>query len=125
MLRNLTTLALVAGLAACASGPSERSVYAPPANPAPPPLDQQDTYRCDSGRTIDALYQSDKATLRFDGQTHRMGIALSGSGARYIGDGLEWWTKGSGPGSLGTLYRHEDDGTAGATLDTCAVPLHP
>lgn len=47
-----------------------------------------------------------------------MTIAISASGARYVGGGLEWWTKGSGPGSAGTLFRHVNDGT-GEIVEQC------
>ncbi|MGV8923351.1 MAG: MliC family protein, partial [Thermomonas sp.] len=43
----------------------------------------------------------------------------SGSGARYVGSDLEWWTKGSGSGSEGTLLRHQADGTSGEIVESC------
>lgn len=48
-----------------------------------------------------------------------MRIAVSGSGARYVSDGLEWWTKGSGAGAAGTLFRHLADGTSGEIIESC------
>ena len=55
-------------------------------------------YQCESGETILATYRSTDSA--------RVQIAVSGSGARYVGGGLEWWTKGSGAESEGTLFRH-------------------
>src|SRR5690554_3247731 len=62
-------------------------------------------YQCLSGSAIQAAYPSDStAVVEYDGQTLQMSVALSASGARYIGDDYVWWTKGNGPGSEGTLY---------------------
>ena len=77
-------------------------------------------YRCDSGETIAATYAStDAATVSYKGSDHKMEIAVSGSGARYVGSDLEWWTKGSGSGSEGTLLRHKTDGTSGEIVESC------
>ncbi len=78
-------------------------------------------YRCESGETVVATYAStDSATVRYKGSTYNMQIAVSGSGSRYVGGELEWWTKGSGPGSEGTLFRHMADGTTGDSIEQCA-----
>jgi membrane-bound inhibitor of C-type lysozyme len=77
-------------------------------------------YHCKSGHTVDASYRSDTtAIVRYEGRAREMIVAISGSGARYVGGGLEWWTKGMGPGSQGTLFRHEDDGTTGEIIEMC------
>lgn len=53
------------------------------------------SYRCADGRTVQARYVgSDRAELVVDGALHRLAIARSASGARYTGDGWQWWTKG-------------------------------
>lgn len=49
----------------------------------------------------------------------RMGLTISASGARYVGNGLEWWTKGAGAGSEGTLFRHGNDGATEETFERC------
>lgn len=78
------------------------------------------TYHCESGRTVEASYLSDAtAAVAYRGRTYPMTIAVSASGARYVGGGLEWWTKGSGPGSEGLLFRHEADGTSGERVEFC------
>lgn len=52
-------------------------------------------YHCAGGRVVLAGYpDSDHARLVIDGTGHRLAIALSASGARYTGDGWQWWTKG-------------------------------
>ena len=81
-------------------------------------------YQCESGETITAAYSStDTATVRYKARTYTMQIAISGSGARYVGEGFEWWTKSSGPGSEGMLLRHNTDDTTGEIVERCnAVP---
>lgn len=77
-------------------------------------------YHCTSGETIAATYRSvDSATLQYKNAIHTLQIAISGSGARYVGGGLEWWTKGSGVGATGTLSRLRADGTSGEVIQNC------
>ncbi len=77
-------------------------------------------YRCDSGETIAASYPStESATVQYKGNGYNMKITVSGSGARYVGGELEWWTKGSGPDAEGTLFRHNADGTTGESIELC------
>jgi|GEM_PF-1857415 len=76
-------------------------------------------YECDSGRTIEAHYpEVDRAEVEYRGETHQMRVMISASGARYAGEGLEWWTKGTGPGAPGTLYHHQD-GETGDVIESC------
>lgn len=63
--------------------------------PAPTPTATVMTYTCDDGRTVQAVYpDTNSAVITLDGQTQRLHIAVSGSGARYVGDQWQWWTKG-------------------------------
>ncbi len=78
------------------------------------------TYQCESGRTVTASYPTtESAVVDYEGRTIQMNVAVSGSGARYVGDDMEWWTSGSGAGSEGTLFRHNTDGTSGDLVETC------
>ncbi|WP_199455800.1 MULTISPECIES: MliC family protein [unclassified Marinobacter] len=78
-------------------------------------------YQCESGQTIKVSYPTDStAVVDYDDRRLQMKIAVSGSGARYVGHGLEWWTKGSGEGASGTLFRHLEDGTSGEAVEQCA-----
>jgi membrane-bound inhibitor of C-type lysozyme len=61
------------------------------------------TYNCGNGRTLEASYAGDKATIVWGGERHVLTIATSGSGARYTGDGLQWWTKGQRDATLSKL----------------------
>lgn len=112
------TLASTLLVSACASTPQEKAdVQAPEASASTSTVH---TYRCESGETIAAAYPStDSARVEYKDRRYDMQIAVSGSGARYAGDDLEWWTKGSGPGSEGILFRHLADGTTGERLELC------
>ncbi|HET9066717.1 MAG TPA: MliC family protein [Gemmatimonadales bacterium] len=113
--RTFTSILLLSACAGAGDAPKE---VEPPAVAAAPPAAHD--YRCDSGETITATYPStDSATVHYKRQSHPMQIAVSASGARYVGGELEWWTKGSGAGSEGTLFRHLADGTSGESLERC------
>ncbi|MCP5193889.1 MAG: MliC family protein [Pseudomonadales bacterium] len=115
---DLFTFTTVLLVSACASSlPEKVGAQTPIETPATP---SEHNYRCESGETIAATYPStDSATVQYKSTNYNMKIAVSGSGSRYVGDELEWWTKGSGPGSEGTLFRHMTDGTSGASLELC------
>ena len=86
---------------------------APAAAPATPAAATPTTYACDDGRTLKASYpDADTAVVELDGKTHTLKIAISASGARYVGDGLQWWTKGMTDGQLSPLKAGEDISTA-------------
>ncbi|MDS1310110.1 MULTISPECIES: MliC family protein [Marinobacter] len=79
------------------------------------------TYQCESGETITATYPSNtSAVIQHKGAKHTMQIAVSASGSRYVGNELEWWTKGSGPGAEAALLHHKPDGTSGKIIENCA-----
>jgi membrane-bound inhibitor of C-type lysozyme len=80
------------------------------------------TYNCGGGVSILASYpDTSSATIEYKNKRFNLRVARSASGARYVGDGVEWWTKGAGPGSHGTLFQHNQDGTSGKRLESCAV----
>lgn len=52
-------------------------------------------YQCSDGRAVKATYRDvDHARLVIDGIPYRLTVARSASGARYVGEGWQWWTKG-------------------------------
>jgi uncharacterized lipoprotein YbaY/uncharacterized membrane protein len=51
-------------------------------------------YRC-GDRIVDAEFADDQAILRYDDEERALPIAMSGSGARYAQDGIEFWSKGN------------------------------
>jgi len=108
------SLASVLLVSACVSSPQDK------VDAATPSTSSVHNYRCESGETIAVTYLStDSATVKYNGNNYNMQIAVSGSGSRYVGGGLEWWTKGSGLGSEGALFRHMADGTSGASIELC------
>ena len=79
------------------------------------------TYRCDDGRTVQAVYpDTDSAVITFDGNTHRVHVVVSGSGARYSGDQWQWWTKGMRVARLAPLKSGETIASANGTR--CHAP---
>lgn len=66
-------------------------------------------YHCADGSVLRASYPTpDIARVVYDGRTFDMAIAVSASGARYIGGGFEWWTKGLTYGMLTPQPGSED-----------------
>lgn len=117
-MKKLATLVLIPLVSACAGSAQDEVKTQVPA--AAPSTSAVHNYRCESGATIAATYSStETATVHYKGSSHSMQIAVSGSGARYVGDGLEWWTKGSGPESTGTLFQHAPDGSTGDVIENC------
>jgi len=79
------------------------------------------TYTCDDRRTLEVTYPDhDTAVLTFDGDVHRLHIAISASGARYVGDRWQWWTKGMHEGWLAPLKPGET--IASARGVSCTAP---
>jgi membrane-bound inhibitor of C-type lysozyme len=116
MLTRVTFLFVIVVLAGCTHLSHSSAPFAGKTAGTDSPI----VYQCESGQTIDATYHSDTtAVVRYEGRAREMIVAISDSGARYVDGGLEWWTKGVGPGSRGTLFRHEDDGTTGEIIEMC------
>lgn len=107
---------ITAALAGC----SHLSPVTTPVGEGKVGIDAPITYRCKSDRIVKVSYHSGTmAVVEYEGRVREMIIAISGSGARYAGGGLEWWTKGMGPGSEGMLLHHRNDGTPGDIIERC------
>ena len=120
-LSGAVCVAALLGLAAC-NKPAEqaKAPEAPAAAPAPAAATPT-TYACDDGRSLKASYpDADTAVVELEGATHTLKIAISASGARYVGDGLQWWTKGMTDGQLSPLKAGED--IASAQGVNCKAP---
>lgn len=112
----LSTLIAIAGCtrpaaapaaAAPEGGPAVAAVADAAAVDAPLAADWR-TYACADGRTIQAQYPDRSTAVLKQGDTEiRLTIAASASGARYVGEGLQWWTKGQA-GTLAPLKPGED-----------------
>lgn len=64
------------------------------------------SYQCESGNQIQVSYpDTENAVVDYLGVKHSLRLAVSASGARYVGGDLEWWTKGA----QATLAKLEDD----------------
>jgi membrane-bound inhibitor of C-type lysozyme len=116
------TLRLLAGLTGCsllAAGcaPYTDGLTKPPLNT----IYRVALVRYDCGHTqIQVSYPDHKtAVVTYKGQTHPMHIGHSANGARYIGDHLEWWRKGSGEGTQATLFHHRNNGQTGKVIQIC------
>jgi len=111
-------------LAACSREPA-------PDAPAPAPKTVAATpwvhYACADGRAVSARYpDGDTAQLQIGGAMHVLKVARSGSGARYVGDALQWWTKGD-EGMLAPLKPGEDIASAVgvACVPPASAPVEP
>ncbi len=114
---SLLPIVVIVFLAAC--GQSSTNGTAATAQPSNAGLSFK--YQCESGKTIKVSYPTDStAVVEYNNLRLQMKIAVSGSGARYVGQRLEWWTKGSGEGATGTLFHHLEDGTSGEAIEQCA-----
>ena len=79
------------------------------------------TYHCPDGSFIEAWYPTtDTARIVYQGRSIEMTSAVSASGARYVGAGWEWWTKGMTEGTLSPLAEGESIATASGM--TCTAP---
>jgi len=102
-----------AGLTACRGENQPAAPHAEAAAPAPagpvaanPKLT---TYACADGRTVKTGYPDrDTAVLTVGEHTYTLKRALSASGSRYTGYGLQWWTKGPDNGRLASLKAGEE-----------------
>jgi membrane-bound inhibitor of C-type lysozyme len=91
---------------------------APSAAPAPasPPI----VYTCPGGDTVSARYPDTKtAVIEYQGRTHTLKTAVSADGVRYIGEGLQWWTKGM---TVGMISRLAPGATSADPGPECKTP---
>jgi membrane-bound inhibitor of C-type lysozyme len=134
MLRPSALILVLATLSACDARREERT---PPPSPLPapaagppraaagPPVAEV-FYQCADGTTIRARYpDTDTAVIETGGKVHTLEVARSGSGARYTGDGLQWWTKGLADGTLASLAAGEDIASASGVACKAPSPIAP
>lgn len=66
------------------------------------------TYACADGRTVQAGYPDrDTAVVDVGGHAYTLKIQVAADGARYVGYGLQWWTKGMQDARLSRLKEGE------------------
>lgn len=86
-------------LALAAAAPAAEPLGEPKA-----PGDVTASYRCANGERLRVSYRSqDAAMITYRGETHFLPLARSASGARYAGDGWQWWIKGQAEGVLSRM----------------------
>lgn len=62
------------------------------------------TYACADGRTVQAGYPDrDTAVVDVGGHAYPLKAAVAADGVRYVGFGLQWWTKGMNEARLSRL----------------------
>ncbi|MDP1875203.1 MliC family protein [Phenylobacterium sp.] len=101
------------------------------AAPAAKPLGQRAdlsamsaTYRCANGERLKVSYRTqDAAMITYRGETRFLPLARSASGARYAGDGWQWWIKGEAEGTLSRLT--SDAAVAPGAGVVCKVEIAP
>jgi membrane-bound inhibitor of C-type lysozyme len=109
--------AILVGLAGCNRAPERKADAGAPAEPT------FTTYACEDGQTVRAAYpDQDTALVDVGGRQRTLKAAISASGVRYIGDGVQWWTKGMDQGQLSPLADGEDIATARGVNCTAAAP---
>lgn len=65
-------------------------------------------YQCEDGQRFEAAYpDTNTAILNYQGQLYLLKSAISANGARYTGEGLQWWTTGN-QGTLAPLAKDQN-----------------
>jgi membrane-bound inhibitor of C-type lysozyme len=96
-IRSSTLVAFISVLAGCSAVSTDRAATL-----------AWTSYTCTDGQVVQAAYpDANTALVKIKGETHTLHIAMSGSGARYIGDNWQWWSKGMHDGMLAPLAAGE------------------
>lgn len=92
----MRAIVLVCAVALGACQPESETRAAPAqASTAVNPDPKVTLYTCEDGRQVEAGYpDAQTAMVKVEGRPYPLKVAMSGSGARYVGYGLQWWTKG-------------------------------
>ena len=125
MTRSAVVLMSCLGLTVTACSPEATPA---PAAPVEAPVSQPVAavgYACESGRTIAVTYpDTETARVSYDGRDYVLTSTVSASGARYAGQGLEWWTASRNGQESGTLSRlGPNDQAGGAAVERCSRPV--
>lgn len=66
---------------------------------------------CESGEVVTVLpLNANEIVVFFEKEDYKMTRAVSASGARFVGEGLEWWSKGNYIETDGFLRKLDDGG---------------
>ena len=117
-MRSLSLPLALLILAACTETPAHEQAAAVDTSP-PQPTIAQATWSCQSGQKVFAVYPSaDSAVITYLGGTYRMSRLESADGARYAGEGFEWWSKAYPDREEGTM-RVLAGADSGQVMETC------
>lgn len=134
MCRNAGLWNVVCGLSLVAAcSPEQRDPPDPVEAPDPseaPVSGVAIAYDCASGESLSVVYGKDRtAALTYEGRSYRLRPVTSGSGARYAGEDLEWWSATRDGREEGRLSRLDAEGRPqGVELERCVrkgQPLTP
>lgn len=121
-------LLTAAALALASCNPPTEEPAPDPVTPAPtqpaPSTAPVVGYACESGQTVNVQYVDDAtARVSYKGRTADLRLTPSGSGARYAGDELEWWSATRDGVEQATLGRLGPNAEVGVTvLERCTRP---
>lgn len=93
----MRALVLTCALALGACQPETETRAEPaPASTAVNPDPKVTLYTCEDGRQVEAGYpDAQTAMVKVGGRPFPLKAAVAGSGVRYVGYGIQWWTKGA------------------------------
>jgi membrane-bound inhibitor of C-type lysozyme len=116
----MTCLGLTAAACSQEAPPTTAPVEAPVA-----PLAAAVGYACESGKVVTETYpDTETARVSYDRPEYVLASPVSASGARYAGQGLEWWTASRDGQESGTLSRlAPNDTTGGTIIERCSRPV--
>src|ERR1700712_4294169 len=102
---RLAPFALLVAITACQKAePVPRASEPAMASSAVNPDAAVVVYLCADGQRIQAGYPSpDTAVITVKGRPYTLDRAVSADGVRYVGYGLQWWTKGMNKAALSVL----------------------
>lgn len=87
---------ILLGAAACQPEDEAPPAEAPAASTAVNPDPKVTLYTCEDGQQVEAGYpDAQTAMIKVKGRPYPLKAGMAASGVRYVGYGLQWWTKGS------------------------------
>lgn len=117
-------LPIVALAAACTQEAETPPQPVEPSPAAAAPVSAPISYACESGQSVTVTYpDAATAQLAYKGRSYLLRTVQSGSGARYAGSELEWWTATRNGQESATLSRLGPNDVVGvAVLERCSRP---
>ncbi|SEL03647.1 Membrane-bound inhibitor of C-type lysozyme [Colwellia chukchiensis] len=103
-------------LTACGNVSDEKK----PISIVKPTVASVNNYYCESGESIKVSYPTnDIAIVQYQGMQYKMKIAVAASGARYVNDTFEWWSKGVTSGAEGVLFKRLTNEPSASIIERC------